>query len=216
MKTGSPGMDAVRSSSRGHMDIMTMLFSLLYLPMECCLMALAFVDQLLSDILLSLGRPTPSQCAAFELTTRLDALRDRDEANAKELDTLRQENDSLRHENQQLSATLKAAKDVLAAQERSKPHAAWMFQGAMALLGGAVALIGKAALTPIRPESTAWHMILAAMSLIGAMSLMSRELHSLSRWVYAAVTVTAYAVIVYVSMGVLQGGLFPALVFSRA
>ena len=63
MKTGSPGMEAVRSSSRGHMDIMTMLFSLLYLPMECCLMALAFVDQLLSDILLSLGRPTPSQCA---------------------------------------------------------------------------------------------------------------------------------------------------------
>ena len=87
----------------------------------------------------------------------------------------------------------------------------------MALLGGSVALLGKAALTPIRPESTAWHMILAAMSLIGAMSLMSRELHSLSRWVYAAVTVTAYAVIVYVSMGVLQrNSLFPMLAQSRA
>ena len=50
---------------------------------------------------------------AFELTTRLDALRDRDEANAKELDTLRQENDSLRHENQQLAATLKAVRHPL-------------------------------------------------------------------------------------------------------
>jgi hypothetical protein len=86
----------------------------------------------------------------------------------------------------------------------------------MALLGGTVALLGKVALTPIRPESTALHMILAAMSLIGAMSLMSRELHSLSRWVYAAVTVTAYAVIVYVSMGVLQRiNLFPFLTGSQ-
>lgn len=109
------------------------------------------------------------------------------------------------------------AKEVLAEHERTKPHTAWIFQGAMALLGGSVALLGKAALTPIRPESTAWHMILAAMSLIGAMSLMSRELHSLSRWVYAAVTVTAYAVIVYVSMGVLQrNSLFPMLAQSRA
>ena len=54
--------------------------------------------------------PYDSQHAAqaFELTTRLDSLRDRDDAKSKELEALRQENDSLRHENQQLSATLKA------------------------------------------------------------------------------------------------------------
>jgi hypothetical protein len=46
------------------------LFSLIYLPVECCIMALAFVDQLLSDILLSLGRPTPSQCAVMPCLRR--------------------------------------------------------------------------------------------------------------------------------------------------
>ena len=55
-------MEAARS--RGHMDMMSLNpLSLIYLPVECCIMALAFIDQLLSDILLSLGRPTPSQCA---------------------------------------------------------------------------------------------------------------------------------------------------------
>lgn len=62
-------MEAVRS--RGHMDMMGLSMnplSLIYLPVEFCIMGLVFIDQLLSDILLSLGRPTPSQCAVCALS----------------------------------------------------------------------------------------------------------------------------------------------------
>jgi uncharacterized membrane protein YcjF (UPF0283 family) len=172
---------------------------------------------------------------AFELTTRLDAVRDREEAKQKELETLRQELEAARLENQQLAANLKQvmesrstppnhlnlnifyecdssseqclqAKAVLAEYERSQPRSPWIaLQGAMALLGVSVALMAKAMLTDLHSTATAWHMGIAAISLIGAMALVSSELQSLSHWIYAAVTVTAYTyVIVRVALGAVQ------------
>lgn len=55
-------------------------------PLECIVALLAFVDQLISDALLTVGRPTPSQCAAFELTSRLDVTRAREVALGKALE----------------------------------------------------------------------------------------------------------------------------------
>lgn len=98
------------------------------------------------------------------------------------------------------------AKATLAEYERTRPHTPWItFQGAMALLGVSVALLAKALLTPLPPTATTWHMVIAAVSLIGAMALVSSGGQSLSRWMYAAVTVTAYTyLIVHVAVGAVQ------------
>lgn len=77
------------------------------LPLECVVAVLAFVDQLISDALLTVGRPTPSQCAAFELTSRLDVTRAREVALGKALEEAKVQIAKLSAERDQLSYQLK-------------------------------------------------------------------------------------------------------------
>lgn len=80
---------------------------LVTLPLECIVAFLAYIDQLISDVLLSAGRPTPSQCAAFELTSRLDHAKTQMTSLGKAMDEAKNQIAKLVAERDQLSNQLK-------------------------------------------------------------------------------------------------------------
>lgn len=90
---------------------MSMVFKLdlrlITFPLECIVAVLAFFDQLISDVLLTVGRPTPSQCAAFELTSRLDVTRAREVALGKAMEEAKVQIAKLSAERDQLNNQVK-------------------------------------------------------------------------------------------------------------
>lgn len=90
---------------------------LITLPLECIIAILAFFDQLISDVLLSVGRPTPSQCAAFELTSRLDVTRAREVALGKALEESKVQIAKLSAERDQLHNQVKQVRTARASTQ---------------------------------------------------------------------------------------------------
>lgn len=89
------------------MQLFKLDLRLITLPLECIVAILAFFDQLISDVLLTVGRPTPSQCAAFELTSRLDVTRAREVALGKALEESKVQIAKLSAERDQLNNQVK-------------------------------------------------------------------------------------------------------------
>jgi hypothetical protein len=77
----------------------------------------------------------------------------------------------------------------------------YLFHFSMALIGFAVALLGKASIAAVTEPGTPWHVVMATCTLTAVLALSLRELDSMISCIYAAVAIIAYAVLAYMAVG---------------
>lgn len=116
---------------------------LLLSPVASFVVCIAYLEQFMSEMLLWLGKPTPSQCAALELSTRLDAALERESIQTREIDALRDQLSKVIADKQKLEQQIQqeraSVEESIACAKRSAAHGpGWALHASMLLLGAAL------------------------------------------------------------------------------